>query len=236
MHAPTADDSFTVQAPESIQVPDVIPIFPLPRVVMLPGEVLPLHIFEPRYRELTRDALASHRVMGIVDVEPGHESQLPGAPPVRQVGCVGFIAASEELPDGRFLLWLVGLERFRILEELESGTSYRQVRVQYEPTPESPRRLAGIRQLRDELRTLLPDLLEIDDESRDQFAAQLAEVTDAQLIALACQTLELPAERKQQVLEAESLTDRFLLLYEDLYRHLDLNPDTSSEISPEELN
>lgn len=236
MHAPATDDTMTIHAPDSVQVPDVIPIFPLPKVVMLPGEVLPLHIFEPRYRELTRDALASHRVMGIVEVEPGHEQELPGSPPVREVGCVGFVAASEELPDGRFLLWLVGLERFRIVEELATTTSYRQVRVQYEPTPESPRRLASIRQLREELRDVLPRLLEIDEDSRDQFAEHLEEVTDSQLVALACQALEMSSDRKQQILEAGSLTDRFLLLYEDLYRHLDVNPEASDELSPNELN
>ncbi|MCU0234195.1 MAG: LON peptidase substrate-binding domain-containing protein, partial [Thermoanaerobaculales bacterium] len=221
MHAEAHTDSLSMPPLDSIQVPDVIPIFPLPRVVLLPGEVLPLHVFEPRYRELVRDAVASHNVMGIVEVRPGCERELPGSPPVREVGCVGYIAAHEELPDGRFLLWLIGLERFRILEELEAVTAYRQVRVRYEPSPDAAPRLAGVSQLREELRGVLPELLEIDDAARGQFAQHMAGVSDAQLVALACQVLELPSDRKQEVLEAASLADRFLLLYEDLYRHLE---------------
>ena len=54
MHAPATDDTMTIHAPDSVQVPDVIPIFPLPKVVMLPGEVLPLHIFEPRYKRMKK--------------------------------------------------------------------------------------------------------------------------------------------------------------------------------------
>jgi Lon protease-like protein len=235
MHAQVSDNFFAGPPPDTVNIPDVIPIFPLPKVVLLPAEVLPLHVFEPRYRELVRDAIATHKVIGIVEVEPGHEDQLPGAPPVREVGCVGFIAAHEALDDGRYLLWLIGLERFRIVEEVPAGTAYRQVRVRYEPTPESPARLAGIRQLREELRTLLPGLLDIDEAAQGQFADHIAEISDAQLVALGCQILELPSERKQQVLEADSLTDRFLMLYEDLYRHLDLNPG-AGDLSPEELN
>jgi Lon protease-like protein len=235
MHAQAHTDSLSMPPLDSIQVPDVIPIFPLPRVVLLPGEVLPLHVFEPRYRDLVRDAVASHNVMGIVEVRPGFERELPGSPPVREVGCVGYIAAHEELPDGRFLLWLIGLERFRILEELEAVTAYRQVRVRYEPSPDAAPRLAGVSQLREELRALLPELLEIDDAARGQFAQHMAGVSDAQLVALACQVLELPSDRKQEVLEAASLADRFLLLYEDLYRHLEANPGLR-EIAPEQLN
>jgi Lon protease-like protein len=235
MHGPVPENSFASPPPDTVNIPDVIPIFPLPKVVLLPGEVLPLHVFEPRYRDLARDAVAGHKVMGIVEVKPGFEEQLAGAPPVREIGCVGFIAAHEELPDGRYLLWLIGLERFRILEELAPDTAYRQVRVRYEPTPESPAKLAGIRQLRDELRSLLPGLLEIEDGARDQFARHMSDVSDAQLVALACQILELPSSRKQEVLEAGSLSDRFLMLYEDLYRHLEINP-TMSDLSPEDLN
>lgn len=235
MHSAAHQDNFAVPPPDTVQVPDVIPVFPLPRVVMLPGEVLPLHVFEPRYRDLVRDAIATHKVMGIVAVKPGFEHEQPGDPPLCEIGCVGYIAAHEELPDGRYLLWLLGLERFSTVEELRTTTAYRQLRVRYEPTEESPARLAGIRQLRGEMRTILPGLLEIDDASKDQFARHLDEVSDAQLVALACQVLELSPERKQEVLESESLTDRFLMLYEDLYRHLELNPE-ASDLEPEELN
>jgi Lon protease-like protein len=235
MHGSTFETGPKAPPLETVDVPDVIPIFPLPKVVLLPSEVLPLHIFEPRYVEMVRDALASHRVIGVVDVIPGHEKELPQSPPVREVGCVGFIATHEELEDGRFLMWLLGLERFTIEQELEVETSYRQVRVRYKPTTESPKRLAGIRPLRQELRTLLPNFVDLDESSREQFASHMAEVSDAQLIALASQILEIPSERKQVLLEAQTLSERFLMVYEDLYRHLDTNPEFGN-FSPEELN
>jgi len=235
MHGSIFEDGPKAPPPETVQVPDVIPIFPLPRVVLLPAEVLPLHVFEPRYIELVRDAVASHKVIGMVEVLPGHENDLPNSPPVREVGCVGFIAAHEEVEEGRFLMWLLGLERFQIEQELDVPTSYRQVRVQYHPTLESPKRLAGIRQLRQELRTLLPGMVDLDEASREQFAHHMAEVSDAQLIALASQILEIPSERKQTLLEAGTLSERFLMVYEDLYRHLDTNPEFDS-FTPDELN
>ena len=235
MHAPAHKDTMENINPQTLDVPDVIPIFPLPKTVLLPGEVLPLHIFEPRYRALVRDAVATHKVIGIVEVEPGFESELPGSPPVRGMGCIGYIASHEELPDGRFLLWLLGLERFRILEELTVGTDYRQVRVHYEPTTESPKRLAEIREVRRELRDLLPGLVELENAAVDQFARHVAEVSDTQLIALACQILDIRSDRKQEVLEADSLSERFLLLYEDLYKHLDANPGVE-QLDPSQLN
>ena len=235
MHASAPNNGLTTPPPETVQVPDVIPIFPLPRVVLLPGEILPLHIFEPRYVEMVRDAVTSHRVIGMVEVVPGHETELPFAPPVREVGCVGFIASHEELPDGRYLMWLIGLERFRIEEEIETTSMYRQVRVQYEPTPESPRRLTEIRPVREELRGLLPDLVDLDTSSRGQFARHLREVSDSQMVALACQILEISSDRKQEILEAGSLSDRFLMVHEDLYRHLEVNPEFD-DLPPDELN
>ena len=235
MHGSTFEHGPKAPPPETVDVPDVIPIFPLPKVVLLPSEVLPLHVFEPRYIELVRDAVASHRIIGMVEVLPGHEDDLPHSPPVREVGCVGFIATHEELEDGRFLMWLLGLERFDIEQELEVPTSYRQVRVRYKPTTESPKRLAGIRPLRQELRTLLPGFVDLDESSREQFARHMAGVSDAQLIALASQILEMPSERKQTLLEAGTLSERFLMVYEDLYRHLDTNPEFG-HFSPDELN
>lgn len=235
MIGPTQDDQLRNLNPEEMDVPDVIPIFPLPKTVLLPGEVLPLHIFEPRYRALVRDAVATHKVIGIVGVVPGFEHELPGSPPVREMGCVGYIASHEELPDGRFLLWLLGLERFRILEELDVETEYRQVRVRYEPAVESPKRLAEIRQLREELRKFLPSLVELDATAVEQFAHHMTEVSDAQLVALACQVLDIRSDRKQEVLEASSLSERFLMLYEDLYKHLDVNPGLEG-LDPEQLN
>lgn len=221
--------------PGTITVPDVIPIFPLSGTVLMPGEVLPLHIFEPRYRAMVRDALAGHKVIGMVQALPAGPSDDVGLAQVREVGCVGFIAHHQELPDGRFLMWLLGLERFQIDQELAAATAYRQVRVHYTPIDEPALRLAGIQPLRQELRAMLPLLIDTDDSTQTMLARQMEEVTDTQLIALACQILELGAERKQEILEAASQADRFLMVYEDVYRHLDQNPRDQA-LQPSVLN
>lgn len=218
-----------------IQVPDVVPVFPLPQTVLLPGEVLPLHVFEQRYRDMVRDALASHRVIGITSLAGDGSLEETDRPEMESVGCLGFIGQHQELPDGRFLLWLVGLERFRIDEELEVPTRYRQVRVTYTPTEESTAELAGIQPLRTELRSLLPSLVEVDEATRGQLLEQMQEVTDLQLLALGTQILEIGPDRKQAMLEAPSQTARFLMLFEDLYTHLDIHPDLD-ELDPSQLN
>jgi Lon protease-like protein len=105
-----------------------LPMFPLPNCVLLPGGLLPLHVFEPRYRELTRDCLAGHHLMGIARLRPGAVTALAdGKPPVYDRFGVGRIICSEELPDGRFALLLRGVARVELARELPSDRSYRQV-------------------------------------------------------------------------------------------------------------
>ena len=221
MHGSTPTDDSTRFPTGMVNIPDQIPVFPLTRVVLLPGEILPLHIFEPRYRAMVRDALNSHRVIGMIEYAAEHERSTQESPPVREVGCVGFIADHKELPDGRSLIWLLGLERFSIDEEVPVDSLYRQFRVTYTPNQESAEALAGLQPVRRELRRVLPRLVEVDEADRSALEEQMVEISDSQLIALACQILELPGQRKRQILEADNQIDRFMLVYEELYRHLD---------------
>src|SRR3984885_6470379 len=113
-----------------------LPIFPLANCVLLPGGLLPLHVFEPRYRELTRDCLAGHHLMGIARLRPGSRPDVVGKPTgpagfavpavYDRIG-VGRIICSEELPDGRFALLLRGVGRVEIARELPAERAYRQV-------------------------------------------------------------------------------------------------------------
>ena len=107
-----------------------LPIFPLPNCVLLPGGLLPLHVFEPRYRELTRDCLATHQLMGVARLRPGFEQTYYGRPPVFERLGVGRIICSEELPDGRFALLLRGVARVEIARELPVERAYRLVEAQ----------------------------------------------------------------------------------------------------------
>ena len=99
-----------------------IPVFPLAGALLFPRTQLPLHIFEPRYRAMVRDALAGDRLIGMIQPRDSHEP-----PALYRIGCLGRIEAAEELEDGRFNIVLEGLSRFRIVQEVDCDTPYRQV-------------------------------------------------------------------------------------------------------------
>lgn len=105
-----------------------VPIFPLPEMVLFPGTVLPLHIFEPRYREMTEDLLQGERLLAMALLDDGWEEDYFGNPPIHPVVTVGRVRRCERLEDGRFNLELVGLARARVEAEVH-GKSYRLARL-----------------------------------------------------------------------------------------------------------
>ncbi|HYQ02385.1 MAG TPA: LON peptidase substrate-binding domain-containing protein [Polyangiaceae bacterium] len=107
-----------------------LPLFPLPNVVLFPGALLPLHVFEPRYRELVREVLAGRKLMGIVRLKPGFEEDYEGRPPVFDICGIGAVIDSAEHADGRFDITLRGLARARILEELPPNRAFREFRLE----------------------------------------------------------------------------------------------------------
>ena len=136
-------------------LPPTIPIFPLADVMLFPGATRPLHVFEQRYREMIADALDGDRLIGMVLLEPGHEADYEGNPPVFPIGCVGVIAEVDELPDGRFNIVLGGLMKFRITGE-DHSRSYRLAHV--EPISEqlTSSEMVELSDLREELASLIP--------------------------------------------------------------------------------
>jgi Lon protease-like protein len=114
-------------------LPETIPVFPLPGALLLPRGQMPLNIFEPRYLAMVDDSLRDgHRLIGMIQPETAH----PGPeqkPNLYRVGCVGRITQIAETGDGRYLMQLTGVARFRIEEELSVATAYRQCRVTYVP-------------------------------------------------------------------------------------------------------
>src|SRR6476659_10233051 len=110
-------------------LPPAIPIFPLPNVVLFPEVSLPLHIFEPRYREMVSDALAGDRPIGMVLLRPGWGDEYEGRPAVYDVGCVGVISHHERMPDGRYNLVLQGVDRVRLTGETHER-SYRRAFIE----------------------------------------------------------------------------------------------------------
>jgi Lon protease-like protein len=120
------------KGPEDL--PDVIPVFPLPGALLLPRGQMPLNIFEPRYLAMTEDALRTvHRLIGMIQPDPAHPGPDKDRPHLFKVGCVGRLTQFAESGDGRYLIQLTGITRFRIEEELPVATPYRQCRVTYRP-------------------------------------------------------------------------------------------------------
>jgi len=113
-----------------------IPLFPLPDVVLLPGTLLPLHVFEARYRAMVTDALAGERTIGMTMLAAGADAA-EEAPPIHRIGTAGEIVESEALPDGRFNILLEARFRFRVIGEDPPGP-YRVARVEELPTAPFP--------------------------------------------------------------------------------------------------
>ena len=141
-------DSWPPAGAGILTAPRPVPMFPLPGVFLFPGQLMPLHVFEARYRQMIEDSLDSSGRIVIATVREAHRSDLAGSPPVEPIAGIGEIARHERLDDGRFLLWLCGLGRVRI-EEVETDRLYRRVKVQ--PVTDVP----ATQEEDDELRPLL---------------------------------------------------------------------------------
>ena len=110
-------------------LPQTIPLFPLPNVAVLPYLELPLHVFEPRYREMLRDALAGDRVIGMVQIQPGFERDYEGRPPIFGIGVAGVVVRSDIQSNGESDIVVRGFVKFRITSEID-GKAYRVARVE----------------------------------------------------------------------------------------------------------
>jgi Lon protease-like protein len=114
-------------------IPDVIPVFPLPGALLLPRGQMPLNIFEPRYLAMVDEVLRSgKRLIGMIQPDPAHHGP-PEKPLLYRVGCVGRMTQFAETGDGRYLIQLTGISRFAIEHELPVSTPFRQCRVSYAP-------------------------------------------------------------------------------------------------------
>lgn len=204
------------------KIPPVVPVFPLPGVVFFPSAVLPLHIFEPRYRQMVSDSLSGEKLIAMALLKPGWESQHGVRPEVYPVGCLGKIEAVEKLHDGRFNLALAGLCRVQFVEFMD----------------ELPYRLARIRRLPENVASLRDQRLRDDLELRLLAAfssyhgafsgsgdppamAVNPGIPFAVLVNSLCLHAEVPATDKQRLLEVPDLVARCLALTDLLTRRLD---------------
>jgi len=189
--------------------PGTIPIFPLPSVVLFPNVFLPLHIFEPRYRKMVDDALNGDRIIGMVLLRPGWESQYEGRPAVYSIGCAGVITHAERLPDGRFNIVLRGMEKFRIVDE-QDERQYRMASV--EPMPDPGIDAAARNEMRGERKRL--ELLLVPQPEGTGDPKVPSSMPDEDLVNALAQYLEFEAVEKQALLERTGVLDRCRALIE----------------------
>ena len=192
-------------------LPEILPVFPLPGALLLPRGQMPLNIFEPRYVAMIDDALrAGHRLIGMIQPDaahPGHESK----PNLYAIGCVGRITQMAETGDGRYLLQLTGIARFRVEEELSADTPYRQCRVTYAPFTDDFTARCGEDEVdRRRLLRALADFLKANDLKADWEGIENAP-NEALVNALAMMSPYGSAE-KQAMLEAPDLKTRAEIL------------------------
>jgi len=199
---------------------ELLPLFPLPNVVLFPNVFLPLHIFEPRYREMVADAIASDRMIGMVLLRPGWEHDYEGCPPVYPIGCSGVITHFDRLPDGRYNIVLRGLERFRILQE-DCSRNYRRAAVEMlREEPATCEERPAISHYRSRLESLLHAEAERGnslkhlhqsgpgDEPRPIDLKIPSAMADEDLVNALAQYLDLEPLEKQALLEKQGLRTR----------------------------
>lgn len=116
------------------ELPDTLPVFPLPGALLLPGGHLPLNIFEPRYLNMIEDALGAGRLIGMIQPFAEHdERQIPDGTRLYNIGCAGRIVQFTETDDGRYVIALEGVARFNALAEIDMKDGYRRVRPDFSP-------------------------------------------------------------------------------------------------------
>jgi Lon protease-like protein len=159
-------------------------LFPLPNLALFPHVMQPLHVFEPRYRELLEEALVGDKLIAMALLSPGWESNYEGRPPVYPMACLGRIAAHHRLPGGAYNVLLVGLRRIRLLRELPATRSFREAEVlvfedRY-PQGTKGTTAALHRQLRDAFLAALPELPQVHDQLEQLLSgdASLGTLTD----------------------------------------------------------
>jgi Lon protease-like protein len=179
------------------ELPEIIPIFPLPNFVLFPGIKAPLHIFEPRYREMVAEVADQHGIIGMVMFKGDWEHDYHAYPDIFEIGCAGRIINLARLPDGRFNLMLDGFSEFRVTRELRER-AFRQAMVQWQPSPAvalDDQAMENLRELM--VRFLGPSALDV-----WRTLVEHRGLRDSELINFICFHLDVPSLEKQTLLEA----------------------------------
>ncbi|MBI2826597.1 MAG: LON peptidase substrate-binding domain-containing protein [Planctomycetia bacterium] len=192
-------------------------LFPLPNLVMFPHVLQPLHVFEPRYRDMLEDALAGDRLIAMAILSPGWEKDYEGQPPVEKIACLGRVATHAQLPDGRYNLLLAGVARVVLGSELSPLVSFRRakaaIRADRYPAKLAEQKAELQEHLFTAFRRVLPDTHQVQAPLTQLLAKEidLAVLTD-----IVAYTLDLPLARKSKLLAEADVYKRARWLVEHL--------------------
>ena len=199
-----------------------VPIFPLPDLALFPNTLLPLHIFEPRYRAMVTDSLARDRRLAIVGLKPGYEGDYAGRPAVHEVAGLGRIVKCERMATGRFNILLKGEMRVRIERELPSDTLYRL--AQSVELPDAGAERDAVPSLLDEVKRACRRILEAVRRATPEMEETLAAAAAPGILCdqVASAVIPSPAVRQAllEELDVERRLRRLLAELEDLLQQL----------------
>jgi Lon protease-like protein len=197
-----------------------VPIFPLPNVVFFPRTLLPLHIFEERYRTMTREALSGARQIAIVLLREGWQSSYEGNPAVHDIACLGNIETSEELADGEFNIVLSGISRVRLLREVQDSP-YRIAEVELlEDRPWTEEAVEVVRR-RNHIAGLFTRFTELVTNGKYRAPELVPQLNFEAMVHLVATSVDLPVEQKQALLELDDVRQRCDRLIPVLQRQLE---------------
>ena len=200
-------------------------LFPLPNLVLFPHVMQPLHIFEPRYRELLEDALADDRLIAMAILTPGWENDYEGRPPLYSMACLSQIITYCQLDDGTYNVLLLGVQRLRLMQELEPSRLFREAQAELCDDCGFPCTLARHKALQQKLRGALLQALPMFPEVHEQLDQLLGnDVPLGVLTDVISFMLEIDLERKQTLLGETDVNRRTELL-------LDCLSDSAAESS-----
>ena len=189
--------------------PAVIPVFPLPGALLLPRGQMPLNIFEPRYLAMVDDAMRTDRIIGMIQPDPEGAGSM--TPKLYRIGCAGRVTQFAETGDGRYLVSLTGISRFRIESELATTSTYRRCQVSYDAFAVDFEARAGEERVdRDGVLKALRDFVESNDLKVDW--AGIDEAPNEALVNALCMMSPFGVREKQAMLEALDLKTRAEIL------------------------
>jgi uncharacterized protein len=179
------------------QLPNIIPLFPLPNFVLFPGLTVPLHIFEPRYRAMVSDASRGDGIIGMTMLRGDWEQDYEGYPDIYAVGCAGRITTLARLPDGRFNLMLEGIDEFRVRREMRDH-AYRTAEIEWCGPPALELETTALGSLREIFQQF------IGENAAELWRSMVEErgLQGADLINFICFHLDVHPIEKQTLLEA----------------------------------